>query len=96
MVGSNKGLTCLNFFLKGLVPDLSGILCCMMLVSYVFSSSYFQENNSTYSLNNFKYSSLFLVDISLDNFMNFASYFVPMFHSSTLSYLGMAVGFMGT
>jgi hypothetical protein len=77
IIGNSMGFICLSFCLKCLASTFKGILCSMMLVSYVIKSSYFQENTSTKSFRSLTYSTLCSFDKLLDNLTYFGSSFVP-------------------
>jgi hypothetical protein len=68
IMGNNIGFICLNFCLNGLDSSFNGILCSMILVSYVLRSSYVQENTSANSFNISTYSTLFSLDKLLEFF----------------------------
>ena len=95
ITGNTAGLILLNFYLKGLTFGFKGTLCCIILVSYFFKSSYDQPKTSTYSFNNLMYLFLCCVVSAFEIFTILGCSLVPILQSITFSYEDCITGFKG-
>jgi hypothetical protein len=96
IIGSSMGFIFLSFCLNGLVSSFKGILCSMMIVSYVLKYSYLQANTSTKSFKSLAYSTLCSFDKLLENLTYFGSSSFPKFHLVTSTYSVEPLTFVAT
>ena len=94
-MGNKAGSILLNFCLKGLTFGFKGTLCCIIIVSYIFKSSYDQAKTSTYSFHNLLYLFLCSVVSAFETFTILGCSLVPILQSITFSSEDCIVGFKG-
>lgn len=91
--GNKTRFTLFILCFKGFWSSLMDIVCCIMLVSYAFRSSYPQANTLEYYFSESMHFCFSLGGKGLDNFTIFRLLSVPILQSSNLAPTSSILGF---